>query len=126
MSEINLGIIGEIISSRVDESVERRIARLASPLAVLRDFEGAEVLTLDEVCRIFRCDDKNGKERVRDACRRGELPFMMLGRDYFFPKRQIAEVLMGVWKRAEQSAQAAANGAPHDDELARKIFERVN
>lgn len=89
-----LGDLGEAIIEHIDRMVEARVAEMIEPVLVLREFKDVYVLILDEVVEILR----SSKDKIRDACLRGELPHVRLGRDVLFPKKLMAEYLMGIWK----------------------------
>jgi excisionase family DNA binding protein len=92
--------IEEIISNKISEIVETHLSERLSPIEVLRDFEGVEVLTLDEAAKVLRQD----KEVVRAAAHRREIPHRTIGRSMIFPKRLLVEYLTGVWESAERPA----------------------
>lgn len=89
------GPLGIALKNEIELAVEKRVSDAIEPIRVLKDFESVEVLTLDEVCKVLRFDSK---EKIRDACKRGELPHVVVGRDIIFPKRLLVEYLMGTWR----------------------------
>jgi excisionase family DNA binding protein len=96
------------------------VAEMVEPVHVLKDFETVEVLTLDEACRVLRCD----RQKLRDACRRGEVPFERLGRDLIFPKRTLVTYLCGEWRPPAKGEKE--NSISKSNDSSGKIRDFVN
>lgn len=116
MSELReYGKLGESIEKALESVVVQKLQERTEPAAVLVQFGNVDNLTIDEMSVVLRGATK---EKIQDACNRGELPHIRFGRDYLFPKKLVSDFLLGIWK-PEEKAKAQPN-------TSKSYKERVN
>lgn len=116
------GDLGNDIISHIDESSRKIIGEIIEPVRVLPPhLEEKTVFTLDELCSILGYESKD-RQRIREACQRGEIPFQQIGRDYIFPKPMIVAFLLGDWKKSETKKPEKSPSENHLSKRQRKIL----
>ena len=95
--------IDEIISEKLKSEVEREVSKQLAPIRSLPErFANKITLSIDEMCEILGLEVcKSSKESIRNACKRGELPFRSFGREIIFPRPMVEAWLFGEWKAVE-------------------------
>lgn len=98
------GILGKDIEDYINE-VKREIGEILKPVRVLPpELESKTVFNLDDLCLILGYESKD-KQKIREACQRGDIPYQTIGRDYIFPRPMIVDFLLGNWKKKEKKSQ---------------------
>lgn len=88
--------VGKEIQALIDESVRRHLTKTFEPVVVLKDFESVEVLTFDEVCKVFRLTETVLEKAINSKA----VPCIKLGKPrstWRFPKRLVVDYLLGNW-----------------------------
>jgi excisionase family DNA binding protein len=89
------GELGKAIETHVETVITQKLSERVEPTGVLAEFTGMEVLDINDMSRVLRGATK---EKIQDACNRGEIPHIRFGREYLFPKKLVADLLLGAWK----------------------------
>lgn len=122
MSLDKYGELGTQLKRQIDESAREIIGEIIEPVRVLpQHLEEKTVFSLDDLCSILGYALKD-KQKIREACQRGEIPFQQIGRDYIFPKPMIVAFLLGDWKKGETKKQAKPPSETPKSKRDRKIL----
>jgi hypothetical protein len=97
-------MIDEYLETKIDEKVKQRVGEIFSTFQTLPEKYADKVtFSLSDMCEIMGVgDNKSGRERIRKACRSGELPFYTFGQDYVFPRAMVESYLRGEWQQRIQ------------------------
>lgn len=102
-------MIDEYIAEKIESLVRREVSEQLAPIRSLPERFAAKItLSLEDMCEILGVEDtKSGRESIRNACRRGELPFRSFGREIIFPRPMVEAYLFGEWKPKEVQEKRA-------------------
>lgn len=98
-------MIDEYIKQIIEKEVEKKLTEKLAPLRQLPEkFASKITLSIEDMCEILSVENsKSGRESIRNACKRGELPFRSFGRDVIFPRPMVEDYLLGIWQPGEKN-----------------------